>query len=349
MCVGVWCVWCAVYIALSVIACCIITTEVPLRAIFASRRIMTGDMAVFYVLLSLLSGSSAWQTGKPTAKPFDSFKVPNREEPIQLPIKDAAPLHLPRAEAEEFIKVPLIVASPPSTKAVHETITRRAKVAKTGHERSLSTPFTVACEGLASSTCGANLASALAGSHAVLELEAGTYTHSFPFTIERDVVVRAKTTGTVVLDGENTRTVMEISSGTAAIEGIDITNGLANEWGSAKGGGVRISGSSTSANFDGCNIYKNTAGYDVIACIWKLPCPFFLRPRRKKLLRTDQTQTPSLLLAGVWRLHDWWHCQLPVLRHLPKRCSILSTCSPLEPSLYFPPTPRRKNFLGTDP
>ena len=102
---------------------------------------------------------------------------------------------------------------------MHKTIARRAKAVKAGgHERSLSTPFTVACEGLASSTCGSSLCTALAGSEAVLELEAGTYTRSSTFTINRDVTVRANTSGAVILDGENTRRVLKIEGGTVSIE-----------------------------------------------------------------------------------------------------------------------------------
>ena len=102
--------------------------------------------------------------------------------------------------------------------------------------RALSTPFTVppspsppsftvVCEGLTSSQCGANLADALAGDEAVLELEAGTYTHSSTFTINRDVTVRTKTSGTIILDGEDARRVMLIKGGTVDIEGIEITRG----------------------------------------------------------------------------------------------------------------------------
>ena len=85
--------------------------------------------------------------------------------------------------------------------------------------------FTVRCEGLSSAQCGANLDSALRGSAAVLELEDGTYTHSSTFSIGRSVTVRAKTVGRVVLDGENSRSVMSISSGTVMIEGLNIIKG----------------------------------------------------------------------------------------------------------------------------
>ena len=139
------------------------------------------------------------------------------------------------------------------TKAEHEAIARRAKALKAGHERSLSTPFTVLCEGLASSTCGANLASALQGSEAVLELEVGTYTHSSTFTINRDVTVQAKSSGTVILDGEETRQVMRIEGGIVGIKGIDITKGYAM----------------------------------VSACFLNLPGTFFRGPRRKKLPGTN--------------------------------------------------------------
>ena len=150
---------------------------------------------------------------------------------------------------------------------MHKTIARRAKAVKAGgHERSLSTPFTVACEGLASSTCGANFASALQGSEwpLVLELEAGTYTHSSTFTINRDVTVQAKSSGTVILDGEasrwRTRRVMSIEGGIVGIKGINITKGFSA----------------------------------VSACFLNIPGTFFRRPRRKKLPWADQMQAHSL-------------------------------------------------------
>ena len=107
------------------------------------------------------------------------------------------------------------------------------------------------CEGLASSTCGANFASALQGSEwpLVLELEAGTYTHSSTFTINRDVTVQAKSSGTVILDGEETRRVMRIEADIVGIKGINITKGFSA----------------------------------VSACFLNIPGTFFRRPRRKKL------------------------------------------------------------------
>ena len=117
--------------------------------------------------------------------------------------------------------------------------------------RALSTPFTVACGvGDSSDVCGQRLADALAGTEAVLELDDGTYTHSSTFTINRDVTVRANNEGQAILDGENTRRVMDVTGGIADIEGIHIT--------------------------------KGNADY-VCACLWNLPRTFLLRPRRKKL------------------------------------------------------------------
>ena len=92
--------------------------------------------------------------------------------------------------------------------------------------RALSTPFTVACgTGDSSDDCGQRLADALAGTEAVLQLDNGTYTHSSTFTIGRDVTVRAKNAGQAILDGENTRGVMVVSSGIVDIEGVHITKG----------------------------------------------------------------------------------------------------------------------------
>ena len=98
---------------------------------------------------------------------------------------------------------------------------------RTTAARALSTPATVQCEGLTSDQCGANLASAISGAEAVLELEDGTYTHVSTFVIDRDVVIRAKNSGQAVLDGEDTRRVLRISGGTVTVEGLEITKGKA--------------------------------------------------------------------------------------------------------------------------
>ena len=92
--------------------------------------------------------------------------------------------------------------------------------------RALSgTTFTVRCEGLSSAQCGANLASALLGSEAVLELEDGTYTHSSTFYIRRSVTVRAKNAGRAILDGKNSQRVVDITQATVVIERLAITKG----------------------------------------------------------------------------------------------------------------------------
>ena len=90
---------------------------------------------------------------------------------------------------------------------------------------------TVQCVGLTAAVCGGNLNTALSGSADEIVLEDGTYAGS-TFTIGRDVTLRAQNAEQVVLDGENTRTVMLINSypyATVTVEGLNITNGRTAE------------------------------------------------------------------------------------------------------------------------
>ena len=86
---------------------------------------------------------------------------------------------------------------------------------------------TVQCVGLSAAACGTNLANALSGSADEVVLKDGTYT-GFTFTIGRNVRLRAQNAGQAVLDGENTRRVMTIISGTVTVEGLNITKGSAS-------------------------------------------------------------------------------------------------------------------------
>ena len=86
---------------------------------------------------------------------------------------------------------------------------------------------TVQCVGLSAATCGANLNTALSGSADEVVLEDGTY-NGLTFTIGRDVTLRAQNVGQAVLDGESTRRVLRINSGTVIVEGLNITNGNAD-------------------------------------------------------------------------------------------------------------------------
>ena len=85
---------------------------------------------------------------------------------------------------------------------------------------------TVQCVGFSAATCSTNLNTALLGTATELLLEDGTYAGS-TFTIGRDVTLRAQNVGHAVLDGENTRRVMTINSGTITVTGLNITRGSA--------------------------------------------------------------------------------------------------------------------------
>ena len=86
------------------------------------------------------------------------------------------------------------------------------------------TEATVQCAGLSAIACGTNLANALSGSVDELVLEDGTYSGS-TFAIGRDVVVRAQNAGQAVLDGQDARRVMIITSGTVTLDGLNIMRG----------------------------------------------------------------------------------------------------------------------------
>ena len=87
-----------------------------------------------------------------------------------------------------------------------------------------------------------------------LVLADGTYTSSGTNVLEvgKSVTIRALHARGAILDGENARRVVSITSGTVVLEGLDIARGSASS-----GGGVAISGSSTTVTFTTCNIYQN--------------------------------------------------------------------------------------------
>ena len=60
-----------------------------------------------------------------------------------------------------------------------------------------------------------------------LVLADGTYTGSGSdvLTISKDITIRAQNAGQAILDGENTRRVIKINSGTVVLEGLKITKG----------------------------------------------------------------------------------------------------------------------------
>ena len=107
-----------------------------------------------------------------------------------------------------------------------------------------------------------------------LVLADGTYTGSGSdvLTISKDITIRAQNAGQAILDGENTRRVIKINSGTVVLEGLNITKGKPY-----MGGGLYISGSSTSVSLTNCNIFQNEAGY-VSAHLLPFPGPVFHRP-----------------------------------------------------------------------
>lgn len=94
--------------------------------------------------------------------------------------------------------------------------------------RELSTTTIVAC-GSNAATCGANLATAYANAADgdVLLLQDGTYTGSGTtmLTVSKSITLRAQTPGQAVLDGQNARRVLRVSSGTVVVDGLSITRG----------------------------------------------------------------------------------------------------------------------------
>ena len=84
----------------------------------------------------------------------------------------------------------------------------------------------------------------------------GSYLLSSQLQINRDVIIEAEVPGTVVLDGQGSTRVMQISSGTVELIGLNITGGYASR---DNGGGIHIAGSNTIATIKGCYIYSNKA------------------------------------------------------------------------------------------
>jgi hypothetical protein len=100
----------------------------------------------------------------------------------------------------------------------------------------------------------------LANSGDQLILADGTYTGSGYAVLEirTSITIRALNMGRAVLDGQDSRRVVLISTGIVGLQGLDITMG---NW--AKGGGIFITGPGTQVEFHSCNIYENTAIYDI--------------------------------------------------------------------------------------
>ena len=61
----------------------------------------------------------------------------------------------------------------------------------------------------------------------ILELADGNYMGSGDFVLEisKDITIRAQNSGQAILDGENARRVIKITSGTVTLEGLGITKG----------------------------------------------------------------------------------------------------------------------------
>ena len=66
-----------------------------------------------------------------------------------------------------------------------------------------------------------------AGAGDTLDLADGTYIGSGSYVLEisKDITIRAQNSGQVILDGENARRVIYITSGTVTLEGLNITRG----------------------------------------------------------------------------------------------------------------------------
>ena len=145
---------------------------------------------------------------------------------------------------------------------------------------------TVQCVGLDEAMCGTNLDAALSGTADEVVLQDGTYAGS-TFTIDRDVTLRAQNVGQAVLDGENTRRVMTINSGTVIVEGLSITKGSVrcpfHEPSSDAPSGRNYPELTCDDRFPPRRICHGISAHCRAACTLPFPQTFFRRPRRKKL------------------------------------------------------------------
>ena len=127
-----------------------------------------------------------------------------------------------------------------------------------------------------------------AGAGDTLVLADGTYRGSGSNVLEisKDITIRAQNSGQAIVDGENTRRVIYITSGTVTLEGLKITR-----------------------------------GYSAV----RYPCPAELRAwtltNSIAPMGCSLSLTCLLCLAvWRWRLHIERHCDLPVLRDLLEHC-----------------------------
>eukprot|EP00966_Prymnesium_polylepis_P126503 2925613-Prymnesium_polylepis.1 len=86
------------------------------------------------------------------------------------------------------------------------------------------------------------------GAEPTLILADGVY-YGGSFSISRNVTIRASNTGQTILDGQNARRVLLISSGTVRLEGLIIRNG--------QGGDIYMNGGTLHAQ--DCSITGNSA------------------------------------------------------------------------------------------
>ena len=91
-----------------------------------------------------------------------------------------------------------------------------------------------------------------AGAGDTLNLADGTYTGSGSNVLEinKDITIRAQNSGQAILDGENTRRVIYITSGTVTLEGLTIT----------RGSGVRLPLPGCTLNFPRCSSTPSQSG-----------------------------------------------------------------------------------------
>lgn len=105
--------------------------------------------------------------------------------------------------------------------------------------------------------CGTNLAIAYEAARpgAELELEDGVYARdgAAVLTIAKNITIRSKNRGAVILNGQGAHQVLRIVSGTVFLDGLSITNGTATV--SEKGAGLSIEGGTVDVRF--CTIENN--------------------------------------------------------------------------------------------
>ena len=146
----------------------------------------------------------------------------------------------------------------------------------------------------------------------VLELGSGTFTGSYnsytSFYIDKDITIRAQTSGQAILDGGGSRRVFFIRAGQVLLEGLDITNGAVSVSRCTRAHNIRFSQPSLVLQIDTCfrlyfqrrspNFQRRSSLLLTIPLLQRpccyLPFPYFPAP---------QSQKRTLYLSLPWKAH----------------------------------------------